>query len=182
MYSELLQVYEQEIESDELLKIPSGFYVRAADYVRRLKEEGRMLDKHSVKANLLKKEMQNARRMIRGLLRVRGMKIVKKAERMEIVPPELLTSEEQLICTTISAFSEQFHGFADDILKGRPPKVSVVKRNKRVILRFVKEVPSVIGSDMKTYGPFQVEDLASLPVENSDIMVKQGSAEKVEVG
>jgi len=181
MYSELLQTYGQEIESDELLKIPSDFYVRAADYIRRLKEEGRMLDRHTVKANLLKKEMQNARRMIRGLVQMRYVKIIKKAERMEIVPPELLTSEEQVICTTISAFSEQFHGFADDILKGRPPKVSVMQRHKRVILRFVKEVPSVIGSDMKTYGPFEIEDIASLPIENARIMGNQGSVDKVEV-
>ncbi|MCJ7768261.1 DNA replication complex GINS family protein, partial [Candidatus Bathyarchaeota archaeon] len=83
MYSELLQVYEQEIEKDELTKIPSDFYVRVADYVRRLKEEGRMLDRRAVKANLLKNEMQNARRMIRVLIQVRYVKIVRKTERME---------------------------------------------------------------------------------------------------
>ena len=182
MYSELLQVYEQEIEKDELTKIPSDFYVRVADYVRRLKEEGRMLDRRTVKANLLKKEMQNARRMIRVLIQVRYVKIVRKTERMENVSPELLTSEEQEICTTTSALSEQFRGLTDDILKGRASRASIAQRHKRTILLFSKEVPSVIGSDMKTYGPFEIEDLASLPIENANIMVNQGSAGKVEVG
>jgi DNA replication initiation complex subunit (GINS family) len=45
----------------------------------------------------------------------------------------------------------------------------------------VKEVPEIIGSDMKTYGPFKVEDVAALPVENTRILIKQGLAEKVEV-
>jgi DNA replication factor GINS len=182
MYSELLQIYEQETGKDELNKIPLDFYERVADYIKRLKEEGRMLDKRTIKANLLKKEMRNTRKMVQGLVQVRYMKIIKKAEKMEVVPPELLSSEEQVICKTISAFSEQFHGFIDDILKGRPPKVSVVQGHKRAILRFLKEVPSVIGLDMKTYGPFEIEDLASLPVENANILVNQGSAEKVEAG
>ena len=53
--------------------------------------------------------------------------------------------------------------------------------HKRVTLRFSKNVPSVIGVDMKTYGPFAVEDIASLPIENAKILVKQGLAVLVEV-
>jgi DNA replication initiation complex subunit (GINS family) len=34
---------------------------------------------------------------------------------------------------------------------------------------------------MKTYGPFKTEDVASLPVENARILVKQNLAEKVEI-
>ncbi len=182
MYSELLQVYEQEIAKDELTKIPSDFYLKVADYVRRLREEGRMLDRRSVKASLLKKEMQNVRKMIRVLVQVRCMKIAKRAERMENVPPELLTSEEQEICTGVSALSEKFRGLSDEILKGHTPSCIIAQRHKRAIVVFSKEFPSVIGSDMKTYGPFEIEDLASLPIENARIMVNQGVAEKVEIG
>ncbi len=38
-----------------------------------------------------------------------------------------------------------------------------------------------MGADMKSYGPFLVEDVASLPVENAKILVKQGLAVQVEV-
>jgi DNA replication initiation complex subunit (GINS family) len=34
---------------------------------------------------------------------------------------------------------------------------------------------------MKTYGPFMVEDVASVPVENARILIKQGLAEMVDV-
>ena len=53
--------------------------------------------------------------------------------------------------------------------------------HKRVTLRFVKNIPAIIGADMKTYGPFIVEDVASLPVENAKMLVKQGLAVLVEV-
>ena len=38
-----------------------------------------------------------------------------------------------------------------------------------------------MGADMKSYGPFKVEDVASLPVENAKMLVKQGLAVQVEV-
>ncbi len=34
---------------------------------------------------------------------------------------------------------------------------------------------------MKTYCSFRVEDIASLPIENANILIKQGLAEKVEI-
>jgi DNA replication initiation complex subunit (GINS family) len=34
---------------------------------------------------------------------------------------------------------------------------------------------------MKAYGPFKAEDVASLPIENARILIKQGLAEKVNV-
>jgi len=48
-------------------------------------------------------------------------------------------------------------------------------------LRFLRDIPAIIGADMKTYGPFNAEDVASLPAENAKILAKQGLAERVEV-
>jgi len=49
-------------------------------------------------------------------------------------------------------------------------------------LRFKGEVPAIIGADMKVYGPFEIEDVASLPIENAGIMIKRDLADKVEIG
>ncbi|MFB0514796.1 MAG: hypothetical protein ACETVQ_04380 [Candidatus Bathyarchaeia archaeon] len=49
-----------------------------------------------------------------------------------------------------------------------------------MILRFIQEIPAIIGADMKTYGPFKPEDIASLPIENARILIKQGVAVEVE--
>jgi DNA replication initiation complex subunit (GINS family) len=38
-----------------------------------------------------------------------------------------------------------------------------------------------MGADMKSYGPFVAEDVASLPPQNAQILVKQGLAVLVEV-
>jgi DNA replication initiation complex subunit (GINS family) len=63
-----------------------------------------------------------------------------------------------------------------------PVALSVpVTTHKRVAVRFLKTVPAIIGSDMKTYGPFIVEDVASVPESNAKILIRQGLAKLVEL-
>ena len=59
-------------------------------------------------------------------------------------------------------------------------KLITESSHKRAVLRFTKNIPGIVGADMKTYGPFVAEDVASLPVENAKMLVKQGLAVLVE--
>jgi len=180
MYAELCTVWKQELENAELEKLPPDFYSTVADYLRRLREEGRMLDKRTVKATLLRKEMRNVRHMVRGLIEARYRKIVRKLSAGEEIPPDVLTPEEEKICLRVSPLAETMQNFAKEILRGRLTDADVQHQHKRAVLRFLKAVPAIIGADMKTYGPFKAEDVSSVPTENAKIFVKQGLAEKVE--
>jgi DNA replication factor GINS len=180
MYNELNEVWKRELESDELENLSPDFYSRIADYLRKLKEESRMLDKRTVKATLLKKEMQNVKRMARDLIRTRYKKIFRKVFKGEKVQSNVLTVEEGKIYLGFSSLAETYWGFTKNILRGYIPKVDLEQEHKRAVLRFLKNVPAIIGADMKTYGPFEVEDVASLPIENAKALIKQGLAEKVE--
>jgi len=181
MYNELYEAWKQELENIELERLPSDFYCRIADYLRRLKEEGRMLDKRTVKARLLKNEIQNVKRMVHELIQGRYRKLVRKMAKDEKVPSNVLTDEEEKIYKSVSPFAEAYQSFAKSILHGHTSKIDAEQKRKRTALRFLNDVPAIIGADMETYGPFKVEDIASLPVENAKILVKQGLAEKVEV-
>lgn len=180
MYDELYEAWKRELENVELGRLPSDFYVRIADYLRRLKEESRMLDKRAVRASLLKGEVRNVKQMTTELIQTRYRKFVGKAARGEKIPPDVLTAEEAKVYTGVSTFAEAYRSFAEKILHGQLSKVDVEQKRKRAVLRFLKDVPAIIGADMKTYGPFKVEDVASLPTENAKILVKQGLAERVE--
>jgi len=181
MYNELYDIWKQELENVELERLPPDFYSRIAEYLRILKEESRMLDKRTVKANLLKKEMKNVKHMIQELVRTRYRKLVRKMAKGERVSPGVLATEEDKIYTGVSPLAEAFQSFVNGITRGYVPKVDVKQERKRAILRFLKDVPAIIGADMKIHGPFKVEDVASLPIENAKILIKQGLAEKVDV-
>jgi len=181
MYNELYEIWKRELESGELERLPPDFYPRIADYIRKIKEENRMLDKRTVKSNLLKKEMLNVKRIVSELIQTRYRKLAKKLARGEKVPLDVLTVEEEKIYTGVSSFAEGYQNFARSLLRGQMLKMTVERERKRSVLRFLRDVPAIIGADMKTYGPFKVEDTASIPVENAKILIKQGLAEKVEV-
>jgi len=77
MYTELRAAWQREVENAALGRLPPDFYMRIADYVRRIKEETRMLDKKTVKAGLLEHELQNVKRMLQELVWARYKKLVK---------------------------------------------------------------------------------------------------------
>jgi DNA replication factor GINS len=181
VYNELYEAWKRELESTELEKLSSDFYSKIAAYLRKLKEEGRMLDKRTVKARLLKSEMRNVKRMVHELIQARYRKLVKKAAKSEKIPPDFLTIEEKKIYMGVLPFAEAYQSFSKNVLHGYAPKVNVEQKHKKAVLRFLKKVPAIIGADMETYGPFKVEDVASLPVDNFKILVKQGLVERVEV-
>ncbi|MGQ9623768.1 MAG: DNA replication complex subunit Gins51 [Candidatus Bathycorpusculaceae bacterium] len=182
MYNELYEIWKGELENIELVKLPKNFYSEVVEYLKRLREESRMLDKRTVKASLLRSEMQNAKRMIRELTRLRYRKLVRKMAKGEKVSADILTVEEEKIYGDFSSFAEAYRNFVRNVLHGHLPKVEIGTKRRRVVLRFLRDVPAIIGVDMETYGPFKAEDIASLPMENAKILLKQGLAERVEVG
>ena len=183
MYDEIYAAWRVDIENKDLGSLPHDFYARAGDYLKRIREENRMLDKKSVKTNLLDREMSNARRMIREIVQSRYRKIARRIFDGQKIPAESLTAEEAKLCSDVGPSADAFIRFSQNLMQGQITKVEVEAAvvHKRVTLRFIKQVPSIIGADMKTYGPFLIEDVASIPVENAKILVKQGYAKQVDV-
>jgi DNA replication initiation complex subunit (GINS family) len=104
----------------------------------------------------------------------------------------LLTMEESRISETFADFSKAYQKFSENLLQGKitePKKLvsevevkfEVPQSNKRSTIRFLKNIPAIMGADMKSYGPFMAEDVASLPPQNAQILIKQGLAVLVEV-
>ncbi len=179
MYNELYLAWKQEVEKDELGKLSSSFYSDLANYLKKLREESRMLDKRTAKASLLKKETQNVKRMAVELIETRYRKLIRVVSKGEEPPAEGLTSEEEKLLSGVTPVTETYHSFAKNVLHGNSLIVDAEQGNKRIVLRFLKDIPAIMGADMKPYGPFKVEDIASLPRENAKILVKQGLAEKI---
>ncbi len=199
MYNELYAAWRREIEESSLGGLPPDFYARIADYMRHINEENKLLDKKSIKVNLLDHEVQNVKRMLEEMLWARYRKLVKTITQSQKLPSDLLTVEETKMCESFVAFADSYQKFAKDLIQGQTAKVAVAAVDsradskigskvettmvchKRVALRFIKNIPTIIGADMKTYGPFVAEDVASLPVENAKMLVKQGLAVSIEV-
>jgi len=99
----------------------------------------------------------------------------------ETVVKEGLTEEEEKLWREMLTSTESYQSLLKGVLSGRLPTVEVGERVRKRVLRFLQEIPAIIGVDMKPYGPFKPEDVASVPDQNAKVFVKQGLAVEVEV-
>jgi len=180
LYDELYEAWKKEKENVEIQRLPKNFYAKIAEYVKKIREERRMLDKKTTKAKLLNREFKSVKNMAEELVRLRYDKALKKSLARETVPREVLTEEEEKLYGEILPLTEAYQAFLKDILQGRLSRIEKEEKPKKMLLRFVQEIPAIVGSDMKTYGPFEPEDIATLPSENARILIKQGVAVEVE--
>jgi len=46
-------------------------------------------------------------------------------------------------------------------------------------VRFIKPVPKFLGPELETYGPFEEQDIASLPSKVANILIRKERAEEI---
>lgn len=181
MYKDLYEAWSREKEDDKLQSIPRDFYIRLAEYIRKLRQEGRMLDEKTTKARLLMHENRNALKMAKEIIALRQRKATNEVFASEIIHSEELAHEEEKLLRQLTPSFESFQAVVREILSGSSSHLEEKTTPKKRVLRFIKQTPAIIGADMRIYGPFKPEDVASIPKENAKVLVKQGIAVEIEV-
>ncbi len=52
---------------------------------------------------------------------------------------------------------------------------------KTKTIRLLSQVPKFMGKELEVYGPFSPDDMASLPAEIADVLIRKGRAEEIQV-
>ena len=180
MYDQVYEAWKKEKDNAEFQPLPKGFYAELAEYVKKLREERRMLDEKTVKGRLLQQEEENIKRMAEELARTRHQKMVQAVSKGEALPASAMAKEEESLYKNVSAQADSIQSFLKDVQLGRLPQETPKNQSGLAVVRFLKEIPEIVGADMKTYGPFKPEDVASVPKENAKTLIKQGVAAEVE--
>jgi len=176
-YDDVVKAWGQEQSTNGLQSLKPGFFKEAAGYVRRLREALRNLDQKSLKAIVIRDELERLEKLLSQLIDIRLEKAwnTSRAGGVQVSPD---TFEKQ----SFESFSEVarfYDRLKEDVSQGREPQSFQGTRKERLTVRFLKEVPSIIGVDLKTYGPFQKEDVAIIPYENAESLIRQGAAAEV---
>jgi DNA replication initiation complex subunit (GINS family) len=179
MYDELFEIWKHETENTALGKLAPDFYSKVASYIRKIKEEGRMLDKKTVKARLLTEARHNVEQLVREIISMRYNKILIKKVQEENTSLNGLATEEEKISGRILPVSDAFRLLTKTVLSGTIPIVDIEYNHNLVVVHVLREIPEIIGVDLKAYGPFQAGDIASLPRANANSLIKQHIVEIV---
>jgi len=181
-YALLYEAWKQEKENHELQPLHREFYSNLSQYVKSQREELQMLDEKTLKARLLSEELERVKKLSSDLIHSRYRKMFNSILNGKIISSDILTSEEEVSYSGISSTWKYVKDVLKDVLRGRIPIVRSLKnmeKPKRILVRFLKGIPAIIGPDMKAYGPFNEEDVASLPAENAEVLLKRGIAIEV---
>jgi len=184
-YQELYEAWRRERLSKDLQPLPKDFYEKAADYTRKLRENQRMIDSKTMKARLLQQELENSIRLSSEILVSRFEKMVDSLLSNEKpIPTGFLARPEESIYQGLLQASNQSSRMKRNLSEGKRTETFSSPSEdlpQEILVRFACEIPAIVGVDLKTYGPFKPEDVASLPAENARALIHQGAAIKVEV-
>jgi len=181
MYQKLYKAWRDEVLERELRPLPDGFYIELSGYIKELKRRLGRLNEGTIDARLLEREMENIVKMVEDLMRIRREKIILSTFRGGQPPDKLTREESELagdVLPILKAYGEMVKGLTGGRAEGEETREV---KAKRILVRFIREIPAIVGSDLKMYGPFRQEDIASLPAENAKALIEQGVAVKIKV-
>jgi DNA replication factor GINS len=197
LYDRLRKAWQAEKETEELQNIEDGFFPEMTNYVAELNSSPFTGDTPADKISLKEREYSNL--MLKELSRMRLEKIVNSELKEMPIDSRALTPEEQTFHANIRRVITEFKQRTQLPKSDSPiiPRVEVKEKREKpvlvpskvrekdevelVVVRFLQPLPAIMGIDMKAYGPFKPEDVASIPQQNAVNLIRRGIAKLVEI-
>ncbi|MFB0543454.1 MAG: hypothetical protein ACETVR_01605 [Candidatus Bathyarchaeia archaeon] len=181
-YMELLKAWLKERQEEDLQALPPSLYTEVGGYIMRMREETRMMERGTTRSRISERERENVEKMIEDLFRLRLRKIVLAELSGKEVEAERLTMEERSFLFELKRALSEHQENLKSILRGRVPEVKAKPRRRSdlKVIRILEHIPAIMGIDLKTYGPFKPEDVAAIPEENAENLIRRGLAVEVE--
>ena len=193
-YTRLHQVWENETKREELQNIPDDFLHEMKNYVNQLNKTTANPD--TLSGNLTQTERRYANQLLRELTETRLDKIIKSEVNGLPVNAQAMTPEEQKLHSSLRQLLTSYRQGSDipvpqkqsppqprvspPMKEPTPPPKTEEKDTELVLVRFLQPLPAIMGIDMKAYGPFQPEELATIPRQNAENLIKRGIAKTVD--
>ncbi len=171
----LNRLLESEDKSGELLRLPPDTYSKMSSYSQALKRSAGS-SASELSNRLIARQTSMIRSMTSQLIALRLRKAGMQKSWHRLLPEERYVGSEQ------RRFEGRFKGLVEAVSAGQPSLVEYARSQeagRRMTVRFAKRVEEVVGLDLKRYGPFEPEDVASLPAGSADILVASGHAIEV---
>lgn len=180
---DLYRIWKAEKTDKALQRVPKSFYSEVSRLVSDCKTALSATGQEKILKAISEKELKILRRLGTEIAETRLKKIVEAALSREEVSIGMLAQEEAELAKMIATHIGGHYNFIDELAQGEletPAPSSKPVEVKLEVVRFLSDFPAIIGVDLKTYGPFKAEDIATLPRENASALINQGVAKQVQ--
>lgn len=167
----------KEIESNSLQAIKPDTFQKIAMTLGSLKGQGY----EGIEAQVRDRMVDLLATSARLLMESRLHKMHSTGERLDY---SKLTDEEKYVLDGRRESESRAAEVIAATVKGRVKvleSISVKVRSRQIVVRFLQPMESFVGVDANKYGPFQREDIASLPFENARSIIEGGTAVEIHI-
>ena len=201
-FETLYDILMREKQRDELLPLDPLFFQNVIIYLQEKKKIWENIGKDDDLFRLgerdqIENEIKNIRKVLKDIYERREKKIIdlalnKSRIGQDIEIPHLLKEEQQFFESLAHILDNYRHGVLFQVLHMKMPQVEekkmVVeiearpqKQKETMMVRFVHAVPKFVASDLAIYGPFDEDDMANVPKDVGELLVKKKRAEEVKL-
>ena len=164
----------RETENDSIQEINPDFYRNLADFIGNLKKQ----EFDSIEGKIKEAIIKSATELTLLLIKIRLDKISKSLD----TDFRNLLDEEKFIFDVGEEQRERTEMILSATINGKSKFLESISQNhktKTVVIRFLQEVDEIVGVDLKKYGPFKIEDIATIPYENAQALITKNIATKI---
>ena len=164
----------RETENDSLLEIKPHFYQNLSNFIGNLRKQEFDEVENKIKDTMI----EMASELTSLLIHIRLEKIFDSND----YDVGHLLDEEKYILDSQDEQNERIEMILSATINGKSKFLESLAENhkiKKVVIRFLSEVDEIVGADLEKYGPFQAEDIATIPYENAQALIAKNIATKV---
>ena len=199
-YETLFELLQREKERNDLQRLEPTFFNDVIGYIKDKKRMLEAKDSTFAKEEIKKTERQleNIYKILKELYERRERKIIsialdKSRTKSNLIDTTALLKEEKVVFDALTSLLDSYRDvilysvlnekmpFMQQINNKREEEFKTALELKKPIklVRFMQPVPKFVGPELEEYGPFEEEDIASLPAEIADLLISKGRAEEI---
>ena len=200
-YETLFELLKRERERPDLQRLEPGFF---SDTISYIKDKKKILEAKSdspfavEEKKKTERQLENIYKIIRELYERREKKIIslaldKSRTKSSLIDTTALLKEEKVVFDALTGLLDTYREeILHSVLNERMPFMQPIKDKPKEdfktafelkmptkLVRFVHPVPKFVGPELEEYGPFEVEDIANLPLEVADVLISKGRVEEI---
>jgi len=166
-YEEVQRVYRLEKNTPTLTEINDDFFAQSSSLIDSVEE----------------RHKESLARFFGEIIGSRRRKILLHALRMEDAntPPTNTTKvEEEFYKDLVAVLTRHKQKLLSTKKPLQEPTPKPTPTQEKNTVRILRALPQIVGPDGETHGPFMEGEVVNLPKQNTEILIKQGAAEKTE--